>query len=89
MENQCFCVGCGSRLLKKNKTMQFIGLVCSRCFRLSNARYVEMVDRIARQRFDWVLSEVQSARDSMTPYVSEADQLPTHEPVPAAPKASP
>ena len=63
MENDCFCVGCGSKLL------EYLGLVCSRCFRLSNARYVELVDRIAKQRFQWVLKEVQNAKDNMSPYV--------------------
>lgn len=69
MENDCFCVGCGSKLLKRDKTMEYLGLVCSRCFRLSNARYVELVDRIAKQRFQWVLKEVQNAKDNMSPYV--------------------
>tara|TARA_R110000822_G_scaffold39013_1_gene107564 strand:+ start:170 stop:337 length:168 start_codon:yes stop_codon:yes gene_type:complete len=49
--------------------MEYLGLVCSRCFRLSNARYVELVDRIAKQRFQWVLKEVQNAKDNMSPYV--------------------
>ena len=69
MENDCFCVGCGSKLLKRDKTMEYLGLVCSRCFRLSNARYVELVDRIAKQRFQWVLKEVQNAKDNMSPYM--------------------
>jgi hypothetical protein len=75
MENDCFCVGCGSKLLKRDKTMEYLGLVCSRCFRLSNARYIELVDRIAKRRFQWVLMEVQHAKDNMSPYVdSQAPQ---------------
>ena len=83
MENDCFCVGCGSKLLKRDKTMEYLGLVCSRCFRLSNARYVELVDRIAKQRFQWVLKEVQNAKDNMTPYVDS--QAPPPSPRPASP----
>ncbi len=83
MENDCFCVGCGSKLLKRDKTMEYLGLVCSRCFRLSNARYIELVDRIAKQRFQWVLKEVQHARDSMSPYVDAAAPPPS--PQPASP----
>ena len=81
MENQSFCVGCGSKLLKQNKTMEFMGLVCSRCFRLSNAKYVEMVDRIAKQRFAYVLEACARLR-------SEAHQPPSPEPVPPARPAS-
>lgn len=35
--------------------MECVGVVCSKCFRLSHDKYVALVDRIAKQRFEYVL----------------------------------
>ena len=62
IDTDSFCVGCGSRLHRKNKRMEYCGLVCSKCFRLSHDKYVDLVDRIAKQRFEYVLEECAKLR---------------------------
>ena len=45
-----FCVSCGCRLRKCNKELEYLGVVCSKCYRMSNKRYYELVDILSKKK---------------------------------------
>ena len=44
MENKFYCVSCGSHLRKTNKKLEYVGIVCSVCYRMSEKKYHELID---------------------------------------------
>ena len=52
------CVVCGCRVRKSNKEMEYLGVVCSRCFRMSNEKYDEMVNKMAIKKIKLILDQI-------------------------------
>ena len=44
------CSICSTTLRKDNKEMEYIGLVCSKCYRMSDIQYKQYVDIICKKR---------------------------------------
>ena len=55
-----FCVSCGCRLRKCNKELEYLGVVCSKCYRMSNKRYYELVDILSKKKIEFILLEIQN-----------------------------
>ena len=55
-----FCVACGARTSKSTRILQFAGIVCSSCFRMSHVAYLDLVERIGRQRHDFLVQQLKA-----------------------------
>ena len=53
-----YCVCCGCRMRKDNKALEFLGLVCSTCFRMSNKQYYSLVDILSNKKIEFILNEI-------------------------------
>jgi hypothetical protein len=57
-----FCVACGARTSRKSskstRILQYAGICCSSCFRMSHVAYLELVERIGRQRHDFLVEQL-------------------------------
>ena len=53
-----FCVSCGARIVRTNKILEYAGIVCSQCFRMSHVAYLELVERIGQQRHDFLVEQL-------------------------------
>ena len=47
------------------KEFEYIGLVCSSCFRMSKKRYCILVDKISEIRMDFILNEVKNYKSQI------------------------
>lgn len=53
------CNICNASIQKnKNKEFEYIGVVCSACFRMSKKRYCELVDLISEMRMKFIMNEL-------------------------------
>ena len=53
------CNICNASIQKnKNKEFEYIGVVCSACFRMSKKRYCELVDLISDMRMKFIMNEL-------------------------------
>lgn len=53
------CNICNASIQKnKNKEFEYIGVVCSACFRMSKKRYCELVDTISEMRMKFIMNEI-------------------------------
>lgn len=52
------CNVCYSRLRKTNYELHYIGVVCSKCFRMSKKKYCELVDLIALRKVNYIIKEL-------------------------------
>lgn len=53
------CNICNASIQKnKNKEFEYIGVVCSACFRMSKKRYCELVDLISDMRVKFIMNEL-------------------------------
>tara|TARA_Y100001938_G_C8058670_1_gene415927 strand:- start:646 stop:846 length:201 start_codon:yes stop_codon:yes gene_type:complete len=62
MEEDKCCV-CGSNLRVINKRMEFLGLVCSVCFRMSRKNYIRQVELMALKKIEMIMNEVNRIRE--------------------------
>mgnify|MGYP003658222620 FL=1 len=48
--------------IQKNKTKEFeyIGVVCSACFRMSKKRYCKLVDTITEMKIKFIMNEIEN-----------------------------
>jgi len=51
-----YCCVCGNKL-RQPKELHYLGLVCSKCFRMSKERYVELVDIMSKLKINFILEE--------------------------------
>ena len=49
---------CNNGRKNKNKEFEYIGVVCSACFRMSKKRYCELVDLISEMRMKFIMNEL-------------------------------
>ena len=55
------CNICNASIQKnKNKEFEYIGVVCSACFRMSKKRYCELVDLISDMRVKFIMNELEN-----------------------------
>lgn len=59
-----FCVACGCRLRKCNKELEYLGVVCSTCYRMSNKKYYELVDILSRKKIIYIIENINKLRVS-------------------------
>ena len=52
-----YCCVCGSKL-RSEKHLDFLGSVCSICFRMSKKKYCILVDTMAYEKINFILKEV-------------------------------
>lgn len=53
------CNICNASIQKnKNKEFEYIGVVCSACFRMSKKRYCDLVDLISDMRMKFIMNEL-------------------------------
>ena len=55
-----YCCCCGCRLRVFNKALEYIGVVCSTCYRMSNKKYHIYVDKISNNKINFILKEIES-----------------------------
>ena len=48
-----------------NKEFEYIGVVCSSCFRMSKKRYCFLVDKISKIRMEFILNEVENYKNQL------------------------
>ena len=55
------CNICNASIQKnKNKEFEYIGVVCSACFRMSKKRYCELVDTISEMKIKFIMNELEN-----------------------------
>lgn len=54
-----FCSVCGCRLRKCNKELEYIGVVCSKCYRMSNKRYYHLVDIKSKEKIKYIIENIE------------------------------
>jgi hypothetical protein len=65
MEKQS-CNICNVSIHKNmNKEFEYIGVVCSNCFRMSKKRYCSLVDKISKIRMEFILNEVENYKNQL------------------------
>tara|TARA_R110000824_G_scaffold357571_1_gene545120 strand:+ start:945 stop:1181 length:237 start_codon:yes stop_codon:yes gene_type:complete len=53
------CNICNASIQKnKHKEFEYIGIVCSACFRMSKKRYCELVDTISDMKMKFIMNEI-------------------------------
>ncbi len=57
-----YCVCCGCRIRKRDKEMEYVGIVCSKCFRMSTDRYYKVVDELCKRRTEEILRIIETNR---------------------------
>tara|TARA_R110000782_G_scaffold118540_1_gene209159 strand:+ start:543 stop:788 length:246 start_codon:yes stop_codon:yes gene_type:complete len=61
-----FCNICNVSIHKNmNKEFEYIGVVCSNCFRMSKKRYCLLVDKISKIRMEFILNEVENYKSQI------------------------
>ena len=48
-----------------NKEFEYIGVVCSSCFRMSKKRYCVLVDKISEIRMNFILNEIENYKNQI------------------------
>ena len=62
MDNKFYCVSCGCSLRKINKELEYLGIVCSICYRMSNKKYHELVDILSKKKIEFILKEIEKTK---------------------------
>lgn len=52
------CSICTTTIRKPNKEMEYIGLVCSKCYRMSDKQYKKYVDIVCKKREKIIADEL-------------------------------
>lgn len=52
------CPICSTTIRKPDKEMEYIGLVCSKCYRMSDKLYKQYVDIICKKRENIIIQEL-------------------------------
>lgn len=52
------CSICSTTIRKPDKEMEYIGLVCSKCYRMSDKLYKQYVDIICKKRENVIIQEL-------------------------------
>ena len=52
------CSICSTTIRKPDKEMEYIGLVCSKCYRMSDKLYKQYVDIICKKRENIIIQEL-------------------------------
>ena len=52
------CSICSTTIRKPDKEMEYIGLVCSKCYRMSDKLYKQYVDIICKKRENIIIKEL-------------------------------
>ena len=58
------CCVCGTKL-RSYKSLDFLGLVCSKCYRMSKKKYCELVDKMALKKIELIMKEVATIKEGM------------------------
>lgn len=53
-----YCSCCGCRMRKCNKELEYLGVVCSVCFRMSDKKYYKLVDIFSKIKSKYILDEI-------------------------------
>jgi len=53
---ELFCSVCGTKT-REPKELHYLGIVCSKCFRMSKKKYCELVDEMAMIKINYILKE--------------------------------
>jgi len=53
-----YCAVCGIGLRKTNKALEYIGVVCSNCYRMSDKRYYQTVDKVSQERIEFIIKTI-------------------------------
>jgi len=53
-----YCCVCDTKIRKPNKEMEYLGFVCSTCFRMSKKTYIEYVDIMSKIKIQNILNEI-------------------------------
>tara|TARA_R110001599_G_scaffold103072_1_gene262377 strand:+ start:4237 stop:4455 length:219 start_codon:yes stop_codon:yes gene_type:complete len=56
LKKSCPC--CGTMIRRPDKKMEYIGIVCSKCYRMSDKLYKEYVDIICKKRENVIVEEL-------------------------------
>ena len=62
-----YCCVCSTKI-REPKELYYLGVVCSKCFRMSKEKYVELVDEMSKLKIKLILSECQKIRDNNLDY---------------------
>ncbi len=57
MIEEKYCCVCNTQL-RSIKKLDFLGHVCSTCYRMSKKKYCELVDKMALKKIDLIMKEV-------------------------------
>ena len=52
-----FCCVCGTKT-REPKELHYLGIVCSKCYRMSKKKYCELVDEMALIKIGYIMDEV-------------------------------
>lgn len=55
-----YCISCGCRLRKCNKELEYVGVVCSTCYRMSDNKYHELVEVLSEKKIQFILREIET-----------------------------
>lgn len=56
-----YCCVCSTKL-REPKELHYLGLVCSKCFRMSKEKYIELVDIMSKLKIKLILNECEKIR---------------------------
>ncbi len=56
------CCVCGTKL-RSYKHLDFLGCVCSKCYRMSKKKYCHLVDKMALKKSDLAMKEVKTIKE--------------------------
>lgn len=58
MGNQFKCKVCNCSIRIPNKQMEYVGFVCSTCYRMSDKKYKEIVKVISLEKIENIMNEI-------------------------------
>lgn len=61
------CNLCFKKLRQNKYELDFIGQVCSTCFRISKEKYIKYVDKIAEQNLQYINLELMNIKHKLKP----------------------
>jgi hypothetical protein len=61
------CYLCLKKLRQTKYELDFIGQVCSTCFRISKEKYIKYVDEIAERNLNYINLEIMNIKHKLKP----------------------
>lgn len=62
------CFLCLKRIRKNKYELDYIGLVCSSCFRINKKKYAYYVDEIAKKNLEYINLELLNIKSNLKPF---------------------